>query len=369
MARGGLRDAISLLDQAASFTAGQVDLEALREVLGLVDGRLVQQLLEHLARGTAPAALALTVDVAESGADLRLFADELAGQLRGLLFASVGGAPALSAEFSAEERAWLESEASAWDPGVLRTLLRSLADGLARIRDGAQFQLHLELALLEACSARGQSTTVALPALPPRAAAAPVPIAPPVIEAPIALPAQPVQDPPAARPPAAKTFAPEPPDIYDSPDWSADQDLVAVESAPPITSAAAAVSSPAATVKAPAVEGLAALREAWPRVLEWIGNRSPFVASYLRPAELRELRDGNLVLTFSFRLHHERVAEARNRELVEQGCAQIFGQQLRVFCEYNQPTPSASDAPLDLEDPLLKLALQRFGGRAEWLDV
>jgi hypothetical protein len=47
----------------------------------------------------------------------------------------------------------------------------------------------------------------------------------------------------------------------------------------------------------------------------------------------------------------------------------VFGQPLRVFCEYAQPIPSTSDTPLDLEDPLLKLALERFGGRAEWLDV
>src|SRR4029078_3080578 len=43
MARGGLRDAISPLDRAASFTADQVDLASLRNVLGLSDSRLVQQ--------------------------------------------------------------------------------------------------------------------------------------------------------------------------------------------------------------------------------------------------------------------------------------------------------------------------------------
>jgi DNA polymerase III subunit gamma/tau len=363
MARGGLRDAISLLDQAASFTAGRVDLEALRDVLGLVDTRLVQQLLEHLARGSAPAALALTVDVAEAGADLRLFAEELTGQLRGLLFTSVGGSSALSAEFSADDRAWLESEAPAWDPQILRGLLRALADGLARIRDGAQFQLHLELALLEACAGRGQLVE---PLDPPRGMneterpaprgvdAAVAPSSPPVREAVIARP----EDPPAPLP-----LAVEPPEQFDRPVWSADLDFEPESLGPAVTSRADPL------VPAPAIEDLEALREAWPKVIEWVGHRSPFVASYLRPAELSAFRDGNLVLTFSFRLHHERVAEARNRGLVEQGCAQVFGQPLRVFCEYAQAIPSTSDTPLDLEDPLLKLALERFGGRAEWLDV
>ena len=363
MARGGLRDAISLLDQAASFTAGQVDLEALRDVLGLVDTRLVQQLLEHLARGSAPAALALTVDVAESGADLRLFAEELTGQLRGLLFASVGGGPALSTEFSAEDRAWLEGEASTWDPQILRALLRALADGLARIRDGAQFQLHLELALLEACAGRGQTVG---PVNPPRALDEPDRTAPRPAEAAVAPPSPAVRRGAVAQPaapPAQPPFVDEPLEPFDVPVWSADLDFEPEElgtAIAPLVPAEAVASS---------AEGLEALREAWPRVIEWVGHRSPFVASYLRPAELRDLRDGNLVLTFSFRLHHERVAEARNRGLVEQGCAQVFGQPLRVFCEYAQPIPSASDTPLDLEDPLLKLALERFGGRAEWLDV
>src|SRR5262249_48592866 len=150
------RDAISLLDQAASFTAGQVDLEALQEVLGLVDRRLVQELLEQIARGQASAALQVALAVTAAGADLRLFAEELAGQLRGLVFCSVGGGTVLRSEFSAEEREWLEREAAAWNPSVLRGLLRALSDGLSRIRDGAQFQLHLELALLDACGPLGR---------------------------------------------------------------------------------------------------------------------------------------------------------------------------------------------------------------------
>jgi DNA polymerase III subunit gamma/tau len=398
MARGGLRDAISLLDQAASFTAGQVDLEALQEVLGLVDRHLVQQLLEQIARGQAAAALQLALAVAEDGADLRLFAEELTGQLRGLLFSSVGGGAVLRGEFSDEERDWLAREAAAWDLGALRTLLRALSDGLTRIRDGAQFQLHLELALLDACGAVGLVT--APPPAPVRAEPArpvrPVPLPPerassepPLVvasppRAPAPDPAPPpaltaVPAPRAAAAPAAPLVSVEPPpgpaefgdwSFEGEPDWVEPAAVLAgPASAPPPDLVAVGGSDEGLTAVGAPGEGLTALREVWPRIIEWVGHRSLFVASYLRAAEPRQLQDGNLVLTFEFPLHHERVAEARNRDLVEQGCAQIFGQRLRVKCEYSQPEPPGDDSPLDLDDPLLKLALERFGGRPEWLDV
>jgi hypothetical protein len=98
-------------------------------------------------------------------------------------------------------------------------------------------------------------------------------------------------------------------------------------------------------------------------VIEWVARRNSFVASYLRPAELRSLEAGWLVLSFGFRVHHERVSEHRNRTLVEQACQQVLGSVVRLRCEY-QP-PAGQDSVIDLNDPVLKFALERFGGRPE----
>ena len=359
MARGGLRDAISLLDQSASFTAGRVDLESLREALGLADLREVQSLAEAVARRDAPAALDGLIAAADAGADLRLLADELARQLRGLLFARSGAARALAGEYAADEVAWLESEADRWQPDILTRLLRAIADGLVRIRDSGQFQLHLELAVVEAASgpvaAPARQVTDASGAdvgAPPATTGGPATRAPAGVSA-SAPGSRPVEQ-PTAREDASVARA--------GSGTAVAQPKPVQSEAPPVP---AATQEDGAVVDALDVE---TVRARWAQVMEWVANRNPLMHAYLQPVELGEVRDDWLVLRFAFKVHHERVSETRNRSLVEQGCAAVFGRELRVRCEYATPARPGDGQALDLEDPVLKFALERFGGQAELVE-
>jgi len=58
-ARGSMRDALSLLDQAIAYCAGQVTEPAVRAMLGSVDQGFLFDIAEALARGDAGAALAV----------------------------------------------------------------------------------------------------------------------------------------------------------------------------------------------------------------------------------------------------------------------------------------------------------------------
>jgi DNA polymerase-3 subunit gamma/tau len=58
-ARGSMRDALSLLDQAIAYCAGQLTETAVREMLGAVDQGFLFDIAEALARGDARAALAV----------------------------------------------------------------------------------------------------------------------------------------------------------------------------------------------------------------------------------------------------------------------------------------------------------------------
>jgi DNA polymerase-3 subunit gamma/tau len=345
MARGGLRDAISLLDQAASFTTGQVDLEALREVLGLSDLRTVQKTLEAVARGEAAAALQVLVEVAANGLDLRLFADDVAGQLRGLLYARAGASQALAAEVSAEELAWFEREAPRWDPASLNRVLAAITDGLARIRDSGQFQLHLELALLQACGDAASE------------AANERQLSPPSVE----------QTPEASGPLPRSSSADQSASPHASNPEASPEAAVVDAIAARLLAETDAASNGSGVIETGAL-GLDVVRDHWPRVIDWVARRNPLVADYLRPAELRELRDGWLVLAFAYKVHHQRVADDRNRDLVEQACGEVIGRRLRLRCERVQPNPETASAGLDPDDPVLKYALDRFGGQAELLD-
>jgi len=69
-ARGSMRDALSLLDQALAYGAGEVRETQVAEMLGLVASATLRELLEAVVAADAPAALALADRLAMSGASL-----------------------------------------------------------------------------------------------------------------------------------------------------------------------------------------------------------------------------------------------------------------------------------------------------------
>jgi DNA polymerase-3 subunit gamma/tau len=90
-AEGSMRDALSLLDQAATLAAGKVDEARCREILALVDRDLLEGIYSAVAAGDRSAAIASLARLTEGGADPRHVLKELVGILRRLLVASAGG--------------------------------------------------------------------------------------------------------------------------------------------------------------------------------------------------------------------------------------------------------------------------------------
>ncbi len=62
-ARGSMRDALSLLDQAIAYSAGNVTEQAVRSMLGTIDDSFLYSILEGLARGDSDAVLAIAEDM------------------------------------------------------------------------------------------------------------------------------------------------------------------------------------------------------------------------------------------------------------------------------------------------------------------
>jgi DNA polymerase-3 subunit gamma/tau len=66
-ARGSMRDALSLLDQAIVFSAGHPTVESVQQMLGSIDATVLVQLLDAVADGQAVRVLALADEMAERG--------------------------------------------------------------------------------------------------------------------------------------------------------------------------------------------------------------------------------------------------------------------------------------------------------------
>ena len=181
VARGGLRDAISLLDQLSAFAVGDIDMDVARAALSLPSVEAVRGAIDGMTRHDPASVMAVMSDAAEGGADLRLFVDELIVNLRALLLLRAGADARLTDELPADEVAWLRERAPSWSMGTLMQLVQTLSDALARTRDAAQFQVQTEVALLTACDVgEAIEAVVAAPAPSPP----PPQSSPAVVEAP-----------------------------------------------------------------------------------------------------------------------------------------------------------------------------------------
>jgi DNA polymerase III subunit gamma/tau len=144
-ADGGMRDALSVLDQCLSFGEGAVTAERVREVLGLVHEELYEEVLQLVAERRPAGVFALLDRLMEAGVDLAEFIGGVADVLRGLLMLQVGAEPEGLTEAL---RATLERYRERLDAGDVLRMLRLLADNETGIRRSVSPRLVVETLLL-----------------------------------------------------------------------------------------------------------------------------------------------------------------------------------------------------------------------------
>jgi DNA polymerase-3 subunit gamma/tau len=144
-ADGGMRDALSLLDQCLSFGEGRVTAERVREVLGLVPDELYDEVLRLVVERDAAGVFALVERLLVSGADLGEFLVGASEMLRALLMVQVGAVPEGLTEAAQQVIARYRD---ALVPGDVLRMLRLLAESEASLRRSANARLVAETLLL-----------------------------------------------------------------------------------------------------------------------------------------------------------------------------------------------------------------------------
>ena len=103
-AEGSVRDGLSLLDQAIAMGQGTVSADTVRAMLGLADRGRIFDLLEHVFRGDAKAALASLDALHRDGAEPTQVLGDLAEAVHAAARCKAVGADAGSEGLSAEEK-------------------------------------------------------------------------------------------------------------------------------------------------------------------------------------------------------------------------------------------------------------------------
>ncbi len=144
-ADGGMRDALSMLDQCLSFGEGRITAARVREILGLVDDEVYGDVLRLAAEHDAAAVFPLVERLMQAGADLAEFVGGAAEMLRALLMLQVGTEPD---DLTEALRQRLAAYEAALAPGDVLRMLRLLGDSETAIRRSGNARLVVETLLL-----------------------------------------------------------------------------------------------------------------------------------------------------------------------------------------------------------------------------
>ncbi|MFI5234314.1 MAG: DNA polymerase III subunit gamma/tau [Gemmatimonadales bacterium] len=144
-ADGGMRDALSVLDQALSFGEGPVTAARVRDILGLVADDLHAEVLALAAEHAPERVFPLVARLVEAGADLGEFLAGAAEALRALLMLQLGAEPEGMTD---SLRQALNSYRDRLAPGDLLRMLKIVADQEGNVRRSGNPRLLVETTLL-----------------------------------------------------------------------------------------------------------------------------------------------------------------------------------------------------------------------------
>jgi len=315
---GGMRDAISLLDQMAS-TGKEITLDLTQSVLGTATSQTVLGLVSAVLKHDPAAGMDAIHTALDAGSDPRLLARQVVDYLRALLLIQMGNASQV--DLPADTRAQAEKHARVLSQAGVVQMIKSFNAAATDLRGGWQPALPLELALAEVMEQgqgntgagdRGQGQADEMSAIGraadrPTAKAADKPTAK-AIERPSASPAnRPVVS--AAQTPAQKPAASQ-----------------------PEKAASAPVKAAETSVEETGTVSLEQVTKAWKQIRAQIKPQSLSLDGLLNSCRLLEVRDGVLVIGFASEVLRSKADTPEMKEIASKAIAEVCGIDLAIKC-------------------------------------
>lgn len=153
-ADGGMRDALSILDQCMALAEGTLTAERVQEALGLVGRAWIRRMAGEIAARDAAALIAQLSELLQSGRELKQVLAELAQYFRRLMIAGVGGAVS-AAELCAGDAEELRLDAAQFTQEEIMAILRRLNETMQELRTSPQPRITVETLLIGLCHTEG----------------------------------------------------------------------------------------------------------------------------------------------------------------------------------------------------------------------
>ena len=344
-ARGGMRDALSSLEQLSVYGGGVISEQTVRDVLGQSSGSLINNAAMALAQRDISSLFTTVNTLFEGGKDLLQFTRELAVHVRDLYIAAAVGvySPALANSTASTEQ--LTKEAQAFGSvDRLSRVLTVLGDAANQMRTAVNQRLVLEVAFTKLAR---PNTELSLEALADRVVVLEQQLANGVVAAPsVEKPAAPApasvpQPAPIAAPAPAPVAAPAPVPAAPQPAPVAAPSPVSVPAPAPTPQPASAPvpAAPAPAVVAPAPKEVdqsdALLVRQWKEVGKVCASKNAAHAALLVSSTLESDDGSELVVTlpkgssFAMRM----LSAPAVSEFVKECVAQVMGPRRIKYVE------------------------------------
>jgi DNA polymerase-3 subunit gamma/tau len=330
-ADGGVRDALSALDQLASIS-GRITAEDAEDLLGERHDDSFIELFDAIAAGDVGRVFVTSHSLVTQGADPRQLAFGALTHARSLLLLRTSPDAGMLLEVAADDLAALEAQSERISGPALLRMLDLLGKAITEMRNAPNHRLLLEVALVRAAAPEtdpspggllgrierlerrmgiseqqaGEVVVQPVPATTPAPAAttpAPAATTPAATPAPESAPEQ------VSRKPAPKPA--------ESPAEKQEPELVPQQEERP--------ASPAPAQGVPAEVGFAAVKDSWGATLAEVGRRSKRIGGYLNPSRPLRMDDQGLLVEVQATFHESTMSEERNREVLAEALHSALG--------------------------------------------
>ena len=350
-ADGGMRDALSLLDQCASLDGDTLTAACVEENLGLIGHEPIYRLTKAVGERAKGEVLETIAELLALGKDPMQLLAELTLHLRSLMICEAAGALA-ALDLADDAGAALEEQKALFTQAQIMAMIARLHEAMAELRWTPQPRITLEVALLSLCSASmedGAKSAAAAQSSPAPAEAARIAR----LEAELAALKAALAAQKTSLSPISSSSAPAARQRAASRPAKAASAGTAASSSAPLHAPAAPVSAASA---APNPEGEKIYAELLSRLQE---KQRISVLACLKGASFSASGAGTFRLHFASPLLARRTMRDDYRKIIEELLAEIAGEPLSLSCEA-QDAPKAAPPPAPKKKPPLA-ALDEIG--------
>ncbi|MFL5695770.1 MAG: DNA polymerase III subunit gamma/tau [Ktedonobacteraceae bacterium] len=343
-AAGGMRDALSLLDQAIAYSGNEISLAQVQAMLGVADPRAVQKLVNHVAQLDSAAVLHLIHELSEAGADLRQLNIQVGEYWRSMMLAKAGADIAIILDLTEDETSEILQMTRLFELEELTEFARIFAQNDLMQKSQGTPQLGLELAFLQSIEQHrhiqsGQSfVSPSVPSLQQRSAPVQVQTSSVVLQE-------------ARQSSPARARQPSPPGISEGkngslPDLNDSPSIDGSGEGPGQLIARPEISASNATLTENSLPSLTLqqVKDAWENVKKRVRPKNPKTAAMLNSFTVVGVEgtaeEAVVVIQAAYELHHKYVQEGERSKDVDWAISTEFRQKCRVrLLAPGQPVP------------------------------